>query len=85
MRFNNHEKSRCDKDAVLKIVIIPASCRDIGGETLSSQLAKEKLERRQCFLKLMSRTRFLARQVLTVCGDGNDFNSILHLTFEITR
>ena len=73
MRFNNHEKSRCHKDAVIKTVAIPASCRDIG-ETLSSQLAKEKLERRQCFLKLMSSIRFLARQALPFCGDGDESN-----------
>ena len=74
VRFNNHEKSRCHKDAVLKPVTIPASCRDIG-ETLSSQLAKEQLERRQCFLKLMSSIRFLARQALPIHGDGAEYNS----------
>ena len=58
-----HEKSRYHKDAVTKTVAIPASCRDIS-ETLLSQLANEKLERRQCFLKLMSSIRFLSRQAL---------------------
>ena len=74
VKFNNHEKSRCHKDAVLKTVTVPASCRDIG-ETLSSQLAKEKLERRLCFLKLMSSVRYLARQALPIRGDGDESNS----------
>ena len=46
MKFNNHEESRCHKDVVLKTVTLPASCRDIG-ETLSSQLAQEKLKSSQ--------------------------------------
>ena len=50
----------------------PSHCRDIG-ETLSLQLVKEKLERRQCFLKLMSSIRFLARQAL-IRGDGDESN-----------
>ena len=73
MRFNNHEKSRCHKDAVIKTVAISASCRDIG-ETLSSQLAKEKLKRRQCFLKVMSSITFLTRQALRIRGDGDKSN-----------
>ena len=82
VRFNNHEKSRCHKDAVLKTVTIPASCRDIG-ETLSSQVAKEKVERRQCFLKLMSSIRFLTRQALPIHGDGDECNmQILKLQSE---
>ena len=82
MRFNNHEKSRCHKDAVIKTVAIPTSCRDIG-ETSSSQLAKEKLERRQCFLKLMSSITFLARQALPIRGDGDESNmQILKLRSE---
>ena len=72
-KFNNHEKSRCHKNAEFKTVTIPGSYWDIG-ETLSSQLAKEKLERRQCFLKLMSSIRFLARQVLLIHGDRDEFN-----------
>ena len=82
VRFNNHEKSRCHKDAVIKTVAIPASCRNIG-ETLLSQLAKEKPERRQCFLKLMSSIRFLARQALPIHGDGDESNmQILKLQSE---
>ena len=74
MTLNNHEKSRCHKDVILKTVTIPASCRDIS-ETLSSQLANKKLVKRQCFLKLMPSIRFLAKQALPVRGDGDESNS----------
>ena len=40
-RFPVHESSRCHKDAVLKMVTLPATTRDIG-ETLSQQHRDEK-------------------------------------------
>ncbi len=43
VKFPNHESSRCHKT-----ITLPATTKDIG-ESLSSQLAKERLERRQCF------------------------------------
>jgi len=46
-RFASHEGSRCHKDALLKMVALPATTRDIG-ESLSKQHSKEKLEHRQC-------------------------------------
>ena len=42
-RFASHEASRCHKDALLKIVSLPATTHDIG-ESLSKQHSKEKLE-----------------------------------------
>ncbi len=73
-KFPNHESSRCHKDAVLKTITIPATTKDIG-ESLSSQLAKDRLEHRQCFLKLLSNVRFLARQALPLRGGGDESNS----------
>ena len=64
----------CHKDAVFKTVTIPSTHRDIG-ECLSAQHAREKLERRQCFLKLLSNVRFLARQALPLRGDGDESDS----------
>ena len=74
VKFPNHESSRCHKDSVLKTVTLPATTRDVG-ESLSSQLAKDRLERRQCFLKLLSNVRFLARQALPLRGDGDESDS----------
>ena len=74
-RFASHESSRCHKDALLKMVTLLATTRDIG-ECLSKQHSKEKLENRQCFLKLLANVKFLSRQGLPFrgSGDGSDSN-----------
>ena len=59
IKFSSHEGSRCHKEAVLKLILLPSTTKDIG-ESLSQQHMKEKMERRQCFLKILSRSRFLA-------------------------
>ena len=46
----HHVNIRYHKNALLKIITIPTSCR----WGLKLQLAKVKVERRNCFLKLMS-------------------------------
>ena len=51
----------CHKEAVEKIVTLPATTRDVG-ELLSDMHAQEKIENRQCFLKILSNLRFVARQ-----------------------
>ena len=59
---------------VEKLVTLPATTRDVG-EMLSSTLAKEKADNRQCFLKVLLSLRFLARQGSAIRGhdekDGN--------------
>ena len=42
--FNQHERSKCHADSVLKMVTVPRSMKDVR-ECLSSQHAKEKSER----------------------------------------
>ena len=61
LRFGCHEAiaSRCHKDAILKVVTLPATTHDIS-ETLYVQCMQGK-ERRQCFIKLLSNIRFLAQ------------------------
>ena len=53
---------------------LPATTRDVG-EILSSTLAKEKADNRQCLLKVLSSLRFLVRQDSAIRGhdekDGN--------------
>ena len=46
-RFPMHDSSRCHKDAMLKMVTLPATTCDIG-ETLSQQHRDEKQSNRQC-------------------------------------
>ena len=50
----------CHKEAVEKIVTLPATTRDVG-ELLSRMHAQEKIENRQCFFKILSNLRFVAR------------------------
>ena len=70
IKFAIHEASKCHKEAVLKMVTLPSSTRNVA-ESLSSRLRKEKLERRQCFLKVLSNIRYLARQGLPLRGHGD--------------
>ena len=57
-----------------KTITLPATTSDVG-EMMSSQLAKERLERRKYFLKLLSNVRFLSRQGLVFQGDGEESDS----------
>ena len=56
------------------MITLPATTSDIS-ELLSTQLAKERLERRKRFLKLLSNVRFLSRQGLAFHGDGDESDS----------
>ena len=84
-KFTKHEGSRCHKDAVLNTNTFPATTTDIS-ELLFTQLAKERLERRKCFLKLLSNVCFLSRQGLPFRGDGDEsessFMQMIHLRSE---
>ena len=73
-KVSKHKLSQCHKDFALKTITLPATTSDVG-EMLSSQLAEERLERRKCFLKLLSNVRFLSRQGLAFRGDGEESDS----------
>ena len=53
---------------------------------LSSQIARDRLQRRKCLLKLLSNARFLARQGLAFRGDKDEpdsnFMIVIHLRSE---
>ena len=79
--FQLHEKSLCHKEAVEKVLMLPATTPDIS-EMLLSTLAQEKATNRHCLLKVMSSLRFLARQGCGIRGhdDEKDGNSHQLLT-----
>ena len=52
------------------MIEVPSSMKNVA-ESLSTQLEMEKLERRQCSLKVLSNVRFLARQGLPLRGHGD--------------
>ena len=53
---------------------LPATTRNIG-ECLSKEHQREKLDRRQCFLKILSNLKFLARQGLPIRGHRSEIDS----------
>ena len=71
VKFAMHASSKCHKEAVLKMVTLPSSTKNVA-ECLSTQLKREKLERRQCFLKVLSNISFLAHQGLALRGHGDN-------------
>lgn len=69
--FRQHEESACHKEAVEKMLTLPATTPNVG-EMLSSTLAKEKAANRHCLLKVLSSLRFLARQGCGIRGHDDD-------------
>ena len=53
VKFNIHYSSKCHKKAVLKITTLPSTTMNVA-ESLSAQHKQEKLDRQQCFLKVLS-------------------------------
>ena len=74
MGFANHEKSATHKRAVEVVVTLSQTHRDIG-EMLSTSHASEKAVNRQCMMKIAQNIKFLARQGLSLRGDGTEDNS----------
>ena len=74
VKFTQHAASKCHEESVLKVVTQPSTSKDIA-ESMSAQIAKERLERLQCFLKILSNIRFLARQGLPLRGHGDETDS----------
>ena len=67
----------CHKEAVEKLLKLPASTRDVG-ELLSSAHAQEKAVNRHCLLKIISTLRFLARQGCAIRGHGDESDGNFH-------
>ena len=66
LKFRACESSNTHKEAVLKIV----------GEAVLSISRREKMEKRQVLLNILSNVRFLGRQgFFFFCGDGDESDS----------
>ena len=68
--FKNHEASASHKEALQVVMVIPATCSDVG-EILSREHAQEKSKNRQCLIRILSNIHFLSRQGLALRGDGD--------------
>ena len=80
--FRQHEVARCHKEAIEKIITLPATTSDIG-EILSKAHAQEKCENHEVLLKILSNLRFLARQACAIRGDGNEVDSNFMQLFKL--
>ena len=84
-KFYIHSSSNCHKEATLKVITLSSTTKDVG-ESLSAIHQQEKLERRQCFLKILSNIRFLALEGLPLISHGDEtdskFNQLLKLWSE---
>lgn len=69
--FRKHSESKCHKEAVDRVLVIPSTCKDCG-DMLSGQHAIEKAINRKMLLTILSSIRYLARQGLPLRGDGNE-------------
>ena len=69
--FRKNESSNCHRESVLKVVTLPNTTEDIG-ETLSTQHNEDKINNRDCLLKILSSLRFLGRQGQPIRGDGDE-------------
>ena len=65
------------QEAVLKIQTLPSTTSNIA-ECLSQQIKKEKLDRRQCFLKILSNMKFLAQQAMINSTHKEQISKTLH-------
>ena len=74
VEFDMHQSSKCHKEALLRLVTIPATTLDVA-ENLSAQHPREKLEHPHCLLKIFPSIHFLARQGLPLRGHGDDSSS----------
>ena len=78
--FRHHENSLCHKEAVEKLLILPATTTDVG-ELLSSTLAKQKADNRHCLMKVITSLQYLARQGCSIRGhdekEGNLFQLVV--------
>ena len=69
--FNKHKTSLTHKTAVDVVLTIPKTFGDVGC-MLSAAHALEKKANQQYLLKLLQNVKFLARQGIALCGDGDE-------------
>ena len=71
--FKSHEGTSIHKKAVSVVITEPKTIGDVG-EMLSSTLSAEKQTNRQHLLKVAESVKFLARQAIPYCGNGDEGN-----------
>ena len=82
--FRKHESSLCHKEAVEKLLTLPATTQDVG-EMLSGTLALDRANNRHCFMKILSSLQFLARQGSGIRGHDEDEGNLHQLLKFISK
>ncbi|XP_052249555.1 zinc finger MYM-type protein 1-like [Dreissena polymorpha] len=77
-KFRKHDESECHKEAVERLVTLPATTRDVG-EMLSAGHDKEKADNRKQLLQILRSIRFLARQGIALPGHNDDEGNFMQL------
>ena len=72
-KFSSHEASKCHKEAVVRMVTLPATTPNTV-TCLLNKHQREQVENRKCFLKIQSNIKFLARQGLPLRGHGSEID-----------
>ena len=80
--FDKTKKVECHKEAVEKMLTLPATKPNIS-ETLSSTLAKERATNRHCLLKVLSSLRFPSRQGCGIRGHDDDKEGNFQQLFQL--
>lgn len=86
--FRKHDSSGCHKEAVEKMITLPATTRD-SAEMLCRLHSSEKAANCNCLLKILSNLRFFARQGCAIRGEGkhetdSNFHQLCKLRCEDT-
>ena len=76
LRLASHEASSSHREAMQVVIELPKKCANIG-EMLSKQHSDIKKTNRECSLKILASMRYLARQGISFCGDGDEVDSNL--------
>ena len=66
--FRAHGVSKCHREAVQKVVLLPLTTPNVG-ELLSSKLAEERKQNREMLLHILRSVQLLARQGLVFRGE----------------
>ena len=82
--FRQHESSKCHREAVVKLVTLPAVTQDIG-EMLSSAVSQDRAENWKCLLKILCALQILAQQGCAFRGHNDESGNFYQLFSLLSR
>ena len=76
--FRRHEQSKCHRDAVQAMIILPNCTQDIG-ESLSTAHMQNKADARKVFVKILQNVKLLGRQGIAFLGHEDTESNFVQL------